>query len=147
MLGSAAAAAASPLRTCPVADIDECRRASVCPENLECVNVPGSFTCSGLFTSFHLTSGFIQRSLLLLRRVLSWAEAEPSPLAAASVVGAVMVVLGGAASLLLLLFCYRRYDRPLTTRLQRETQVTKGSLCRYLLHREELGSGCCPDKG
>lgn len=50
--------------------------------------------------------------VFLLRRVLfPVVDPEPSPLAAASVVGAVMVVVvGGAASLLLLVFCYRRYD-------------------------------------
>ncbi|XP_056907549.1 eosinophil peroxidase isoform X1 [Takifugu flavidus] len=62
-------------------DINECEeQTSACPENLECLNVPGSFTCS-----------------------------DPSAPAAASVVGAVMLVLVGAAALLLLLFCYRRY--------------------------------------
>ncbi|XP_029697587.1 eosinophil peroxidase isoform X2 [Takifugu rubripes] len=65
----------------PDSDINECEeQTSACPENLECLNVPGSFICS-----------------------------DPSAPAAASVVGAVMLVLVGAAALLLLLFCYRRY--------------------------------------
>lgn len=33
-----------------VADINECEeQMSACPENSECLNVPGSFICSGLF--------------------------------------------------------------------------------------------------
>ncbi|XP_073327904.1 eosinophil peroxidase [Pagrus major] len=62
-------------------DINECQeQTSPCPQNLECLNTPGSFICS-----------------------------EPSSLSAVSVVTAVMVVIGGVAALLLLMFCYRRY--------------------------------------
>lgn len=40
----------APIWISPAADINECEeQTSVCPENLECVNVPGSFSCSGLF--------------------------------------------------------------------------------------------------
>lgn len=99
----------------PVADINECEeQTSVCPENFECLNVPGSFTCSGLLRPFDLIFDLIWINGALL--VLSSVDPEASPLAAASVVGAVMVVFGGAATLLLLVFCYRRYDRLLTTR-------------------------------
>lgn len=40
----------APFWISPAADINECEeQTSVCPEHLECVNVPGSFSCSGLF--------------------------------------------------------------------------------------------------
>lgn len=36
-----------------VADINECEeQISLCPPNLECLNIPGSFICSGWFRSF-----------------------------------------------------------------------------------------------
>lgn len=36
-------------------DINECEeQISACPENLECLNVPGSFICSGLCRTFDL---------------------------------------------------------------------------------------------
>ncbi|TMS05244.1 Thyroid peroxidase [Larimichthys crocea] len=69
----------SSIPTCQ--DINECEeQVSLCPQNLECLNIPGSFICS-----------------------------EVSPLSAVSVVTAVMVVIGGVAALLLLMFFYRRY--------------------------------------
>ncbi|XP_051236643.1 eosinophil peroxidase isoform X2 [Dicentrarchus labrax] len=61
-------------------DINECEEQfSLCPQNLECLNTPGSFICS-----------------------------EPSSLSAVSVVTAVIVVIGGVAGLLTIMFCYRR---------------------------------------
>lgn len=45
----------SPFRMSLLADINECKeQTSVCPENFECLNVPGSFTCSGLLRPFDL---------------------------------------------------------------------------------------------
>lgn len=35
-----------------VADINECEEQTPCPQNLECLNTPGSFICSGWFTYF-----------------------------------------------------------------------------------------------
>ncbi|XP_037624116.1 thyroid peroxidase [Sebastes umbrosus] len=62
-------------------DINECEeQTSLCPQNLECLNIPGSFICS-----------------------------EPSSLSVVSIVTAVTVVTGGVAALLLIMFCYRRY--------------------------------------
>ncbi|XP_078113281.1 eosinophil peroxidase [Sander vitreus] len=62
-------------------DINECEeQTSLCPQNLECLNILGSFTCS-----------------------------ETSSLSVVSVVTAVMVVIGGVAALLMIMFCYRRY--------------------------------------
>ncbi|XP_031713358.1 eosinophil peroxidase [Anarrhichthys ocellatus] len=62
-------------------DINECiEQTSVCPLNLECLNIPGSFICS-----------------------------EPSSLSVVSVVTAVVVVIGGVAALLMIMFCCRRY--------------------------------------
>ncbi|KAI3371241.1 hypothetical protein L3Q82_023863, partial [Scortum barcoo] len=62
-------------------DINECEeQISLCPQNLECLNTPGSFICS-----------------------------EPSSLSAVSVVTAVIVVIGGVAMLLMIMLCYRRY--------------------------------------
>ncbi|XP_076589704.1 eosinophil peroxidase [Chaetodon auriga] len=62
-------------------DINECEdHISPCPQNLECLNIPGSFVCS-----------------------------EPSSLSVVSVVTAVIVVTGAVAALLLLMFCYHRY--------------------------------------
>ncbi|XP_034736051.1 eosinophil peroxidase [Etheostoma cragini] len=62
-------------------DINECEeQTSLCPQNLECLNILGSFTCS-----------------------------ETSSLSAASVFTAVMVVIGGVAALLMIMVCYRRY--------------------------------------
>ncbi|XP_040893963.1 eosinophil peroxidase, partial [Toxotes jaculatrix] len=62
-------------------DINECEeQISPCPQNLECLNIPGSFICS-----------------------------EPSSLSAVSVVTAVIVVIGGVAVLVMIMICYRRY--------------------------------------
>ncbi|KAG8012707.1 Thyroid peroxidase, partial [Nibea albiflora] len=61
-------------------DINECEeQVSLCPQNMECLNIPGSFICS-----------------------------EVSSLSVVSVVTAVIVVIGGVAALLLLMFFYRR---------------------------------------
>ncbi|XP_033490175.2 eosinophil peroxidase [Epinephelus lanceolatus] len=62
-------------------DINECEeQTSLCPQNLECLNIPGSFICS-----------------------------EPHSLSVVSIVTAVIVVIGGVAALLMIMFCYRRY--------------------------------------
>ncbi|XP_070686264.1 eosinophil peroxidase [Pempheris klunzingeri] len=62
-------------------DINECEeQTSPCPQNLECLNIAGSFICS-----------------------------EATSLSAVSVVTALIVVVGGVAVLLLMMFCYRRY--------------------------------------
>lgn len=64
----------SPLRMSPVADINECEeQTSVCPENFECLNVPGSFTCSGLLRPFDLIFDliWINGALLVLSRSLA----------------------------------------------------------------------------
>ncbi|XP_060891530.1 eosinophil peroxidase isoform X1 [Labrus mixtus] len=62
-------------------DINECEeQSSLCQQNLECLNTPGSFICS-----------------------------EPFSQSAVSVVTAVIIVIGGVAVLLLIMFCYRRY--------------------------------------
>ncbi|XP_042351943.1 eosinophil peroxidase [Plectropomus leopardus] len=62
-------------------DINECEEQTfLCPQTLECLNMPGSFICS-----------------------------EPPSLSVVSVVTAVIVVIGGVAVLLMITFCYRRY--------------------------------------
>ncbi|KAM9854787.1 eosinophil peroxidase [Aulostomus maculatus] len=62
-------------------DIDECEeQVHLCPQNMECFNLPGSFTCS-----------------------------EPSSLSAASVAIAVILVVGGAALLVMIMICYQKY--------------------------------------
>ncbi|XP_053742779.1 eosinophil peroxidase [Synchiropus splendidus] len=61
-------------------DVNECKeQAPPCPQSQECINLPGSFTCS-----------------------------EPSSLSV-SLVTAVITVIGGAAALVMVLLCYRRY--------------------------------------
>lgn len=51
----------------PVADINECEeQTSVCPENFECLNVPGSFTCAGLLRPFDLIFDLIRINGALL---------------------------------------------------------------------------------
>ncbi|XP_019712537.1 eosinophil peroxidase isoform X2 [Hippocampus comes] len=68
----------SPPPTCR--DMNECEeQSSVCPQNMECLNLPGSFSCS-----------------------------EVSSPSAAPVVTAAIVVLGGVAGMLLILCYYRR---------------------------------------
>lgn len=49
-----------------LADINECEEQTLaCPENFECVNLPGSFACSGLFRSFEPIFGEIVLYLFL----------------------------------------------------------------------------------
>ncbi|XP_035252326.1 eosinophil peroxidase [Anguilla anguilla] len=63
-------------------DINECAgQPSPCPQNTECVNTPGSYTCSD-----GLPSGSVS-----------------------SLVSAVMAVVGGVAALALVIICYRRF--------------------------------------
>lgn len=93
-----------------VADIDECEeQSSSCPPNLQCTNLPGSFLCSGAFTSG--ARCFPWRSCVQLQ-LMRASHTPPNPEAAsvspASVVSAVILVFGGVAALLLLIFCYRR---------------------------------------
>ncbi|KAM4618178.1 eosinophil peroxidase [Polymixia lowei] len=62
-------------------DINECEeQVSLCPPNMVCLNIPGSFICT-----------------------------EPSSLSAVSVVSAVVAVIGGVAMLVGIMVCYRRY--------------------------------------
>ncbi|XP_029009545.2 eosinophil peroxidase [Betta splendens] len=62
-------------------DINECEeQTSSCPQNLNCLNLPGSFICS-----------------------------EPTSLSNISVATAVTVVMVGATALVMLMVCYRRY--------------------------------------
>ncbi|XP_054631836.1 eosinophil peroxidase [Dunckerocampus dactyliophorus] len=69
----------SPPPTC--FDINECEQhIPVCPQNMECLNLPGSFSCSEL--------------------------SQPS---AVSVVIAAMVVIGGVVGLLVIISCFQGY--------------------------------------
>ncbi|XP_037109430.1 eosinophil peroxidase isoform X1 [Syngnathus acus] len=68
----------SPPPTCH--DINECEQPiAVCPQNMECLNLPGSFSCSEF--------------------------SSPSPV---SIATAAIVVLGGVGGMLILLYCFRR---------------------------------------
>ncbi|XP_051976005.1 thyroid peroxidase [Xyrauchen texanus] len=62
-------------------DIDECSTSSICPPHLQCLNTPGSYTCT---------------------------EPVAPPLSASSIVASVMTVLGGVALIVLFLACYQR---------------------------------------
>ncbi|XP_029378326.1 eosinophil peroxidase [Echeneis naucrates] len=62
-------------------DIDECEsQISPCPQNLQCLNTPGSFICS-----------------------------DSSSLSAVSIVSTVIALIGGVAMLVMIMICYRRY--------------------------------------
>ncbi|KAJ8344263.1 hypothetical protein SKAU_G00315920, partial [Synaphobranchus kaupii] len=65
-------------------DINECAGLpSPCPQHMECVNTPGSYTCT---------------------------ESDgPSSGSASSVVSAVMAAIGGVAMVVLVILCYRRF--------------------------------------
>lgn len=56
-----------------VADIDECEEQNpLCPQNLECLNTPGSFICSGWLRSFDDEYLFeIWLKMLLLYHIIS----------------------------------------------------------------------------
>ncbi|XP_049578021.1 eosinophil peroxidase [Syngnathus scovelli] len=69
----------SPPPTCH--DINECEQPiAVCPQYMECLNLPGSFSCSEF--------------------------SSPSPVSTAT---AAIVVLGGVGGMLILLYCFRRW--------------------------------------
>ncbi|KAJ8248883.1 hypothetical protein GJAV_G00228810 [Gymnothorax javanicus] len=64
-------------------DINECaRQSSPCPENMECINIPGSYTCTE-------------------------PDALPST-SVSSVVSTVMAIICGVAGVVLVVICYRR---------------------------------------
>ncbi|XP_078139176.1 eosinophil peroxidase [Centroberyx gerrardi] len=63
-------------------DINECEeQISTCPQNMECLNIPGSYICSDIVAS---------------------------SLSVVSVVTAVIAVVGGVAMLVMIMICYRR---------------------------------------
>lgn len=106
-----------------VADINECEeQMSPCPQNLVCINLPGSFICSGWLRLFHSTCCMclICGTNLFMRVAFKHGSCafmcvpcypEAPSLSAASVASAVILVVGGVAALLLLTFCYRRSVR------------------------------------
>ncbi|KAJ8252219.1 hypothetical protein COCON_G00215310 [Conger conger] len=78
-------------------DINECAgQPSPCPQNLECVNTPGSFTCK--------ESDGLQSSSV------------------SSVVSAVVAVIGGVAMVVLVIVCYRRQKHMIGRCCQRKGQ-------------------------